>query len=162
MVAWHFHREGMVIGMLNSAVAEKTDYTLLSGFRRELRIYLEKSEALCRSYDLTPMQYQLLLDVVSFSGDEALNIGDLADNLQLTRHGILSLIDRCERMDLVQRYARAPERRKIYVKLLPAGARLVELLVRLHKEQIQSVQEMLATPACAQLCTSPICWKSSD
>lgn len=148
--------------MMNPAVEEKTDYSLLSGFRRELRIYLEKSEALCRSYELTPMQYQLLLAIVSHAGDEALDIADLADNLQLTRHGILSLIDRCERMDLVQRYAQAPERRKIYVRLLPAGARLVELLVRLHKQQIQSVQEMLATPACARLCTSPVCWKSSD
>lgn len=148
--------------MLNSAVEANTDYALLSGFRRELRIYLEKSEALCRSYDLTPMQYQLLLDIASHAGDEVLNIADLADNLQLTRHGILSLIDRCERRDLLQRYARPRERSRIYVKLLPAGARLVEQLVRLHKQQIQSVQETLATPACARLCTSPICWKSSD
>src|SRR3546814_35684 len=148
--------------MLNSAAEEKTDYTLLSGFRRQLRIYLEKSEALCRSYDLTPMQYQLLLDIVSFSGNEALNINHLADNLQLTKHGILSLIDRCERMGLVQRYAHELERRKIFVKLLPAGVRLIELLARLHKEQIQSVQEILATPTCDRLCTSPICWRSSD
>jgi len=148
--------------MPNPAIAEKTDYLLLSGFRRELRIYLDKSEALCRSHALTPMQYQLLLEIASFSAGEELHMGNLADNLQLTKHGILSLIDRCERMGLVERYTDQQARKKILVRLLPQGTRLVDLLVRLHKQQLQSVQEILASPACRDLCSSPICWKGTD
>ena len=115
----------------------KSDYERLSNFRHRLRHFMRISEQICQEQGLTPLQYQLLLHVRGFPGRDWASIGELAERLQAKHHGVVALINRCEKLGLVIRQAGRQDRRVVEIHLLPAGEALLERIAGLHQNELQ-------------------------
>lgn len=126
---------------------EKTDFEKLSHFRYRLRCFMRVSEDLCQKHGLTPLQYQLLLHIKGFPGREWATIGELAERLQAKHHGVVALVDRCEKAALVKRVASKDDRRQVAIHLLPKGAELLDLLAALHQPELQLLREEFNLPS---------------
>ena len=114
----------------------KADFERLSHFRYRLRRFLRFSEELCRQWGLTALQYQLLLHVMGFPGRKWATIGELADRLQAHHHGVVALIDRCEKLELLERRPGRTDQRVVEIHLLPEGERLLSSLAAQHQDEL--------------------------
>jgi len=122
----------------------KHDYERLSHFRHRLRHFLRVSEDLCKDHGLTPLQYQLLLHVMGFPGRDWASIGELAERLQAQHHGVVALIDRCERRQLLERRTGRSDQRVVEIHLLPKGAKLVARVAALHQGELHRLLDEFA------------------
>lgn len=111
-------------------------YRALANFRYELRRFLRYSETITRKHGMTPLQYQLLLQLKGYPGREHASVGELAERLQAKHHGVVALITRCEKAGLVTRCANTDDRRTVMVKLTARGERALERLARLHRNEL--------------------------
>ena len=140
----------MTVNMPNPSSAprpkalDKQDYERLSQFRYRLRQFLRASETLSRRHGLTLLQYQLLLHVMGFQGRSWASIGELADRLQAHHHGVVALVDRCERLRLLKRRPGRDDQRVVEVYLLPKGERLLATIAALHQEERRALLRELA------------------
>lgn len=105
-------------------------YRALADFRYELRLFLRFSEDVARQHGLTPLQYQMLLQVKGYG---PVTIGWLAERLQAKHHGVVALVTRCETAGLVKRRMSPTDRRAVLVALTAKGERAVERLAHLHR-----------------------------
>ena len=121
-------------------------YRALADFRYELRRFLRYSEQITRRHGVTPLQYQLLLQVKGYPGREQATIGELAERLQAKHHGAVALVSRCEDAGLVARRASEVDRRAVHVELTAKGERLLERLARLHRNELLAIQGRLLFP----------------
>lgn len=128
------------------APLRKADYERLSHFRHQLRTFLRLSEDLCRANGLTVLQYQLLLHVMGSPGREWATISELADRLQAKHHGVVALIDRCEKMALVERRPGQSDRRQVEIHLLRKGHKLLEKLAVLHQPELELLRNAITWP----------------
>ena len=118
----------------------KEDYEQLSDFRFQLRQFLRQSENICRSNGLTPLQYQLLLHLMGACGKDWLSIVELAERLQAKHHGVVALIDRCEKLGLVERRTMQADKRKVAIHLLPRGLHLLNHIALLHQQELHQLR----------------------
>ncbi|HEX4985987.1 MAG TPA: MarR family transcriptional regulator [Burkholderiales bacterium] len=118
----------------------KAQYEALALFRYRLRSFLRISEEICRSRGVTPLQYQLLLQVKGFPGRQWASVGELAERLQAKHHGMVSLVSRCERAGLVARRTGRGDQRVVEVELTPKGERCLRELALLHRAEHLSLQ----------------------
>src|SRR5262245_5752435 len=107
-------------------------YRALADFRYELRRFLRYSEEITRRHGVTPLQYQVLLQVKGYPAGKEATVGGLAERLQAKHHGVVALVSRCEDARLVTRRVSDQDRRAVVVDLTPKGERLVERLAQLH------------------------------
>lgn len=114
----------------------KADYVRISHFRYRLRRFLRISEKLCNDQGLTPLQYQLLLHVKGFQDRDWASIGELAERLQAQHHGVVALIDRCEKLGLVERCPGQDDRRVVEVHLRPKGEEMLAKIANLHQDEL--------------------------
>jgi DNA-binding MarR family transcriptional regulator len=126
-------------------------YRALADFRYELRRFLRYSEELTRRHGMTPLQYQMLLQIRGFPGRSRATVGELAERLQAKHHGVVALVTRCERAGLVARQASADDRRAVLVRLTPRGERELERLARLHRNELLEIQDRLTIPGLGAL-----------
>ena len=70
----------------------KKDFEALADFRYRLRLFLRFSEEITRQHGVTPLQYQLLLNIKGFPGREWATAGELAERLKAKHHGVVALI----------------------------------------------------------------------
>ncbi|HSC63650.1 MAG TPA: MarR family winged helix-turn-helix transcriptional regulator [Caldimonas sp.] len=131
--------------MSYKAAVSRQEFEALAEFRYRLRHFLRFSEDAARSAGLTPLQYQLLIQVKGMSGRRWALIGELAERLQIAPHGAVSLVTRCEMAGLVTRVASDIDRRQVQVFLTPDGDRLVRRVARIHREELGSLTEILET-----------------
>ncbi|MCK9285217.1 MAG: MarR family transcriptional regulator [Rhodocyclaceae bacterium] len=124
----------------------KATYERLSHFRYRLRCFLRASEKLCRSHGITPLQYQLLLHVRGIPGRDWATIGELAERLQAHHHGVVVLIDRCEKLALVERRPNTDDRRVVEIHLQAEGEKLLAALAALHQSELQLLREEFSAP----------------
>jgi DNA-binding MarR family transcriptional regulator len=122
-------------------------YRALANFRYELRRFLRYSEELARGHGMTPLQYQMLLQLKGYPGRERATVGELAERLQAKHHGVVALVTRCERAGLVIRRASVEDRRAVMVELTAKGRRALERLARLHRNELLAIQGRLLLPA---------------
>jgi DNA-binding MarR family transcriptional regulator len=115
----------------------KADFERLSHFRHRLRRFLRFSEELCKHQGLTSLQYQLLLHVMGFPGRAWATIGELAECLQAQHHGVVALVDRCERLALLERRPGRDDQRVVEIHLLPKGERLLARVAAQHQDELQ-------------------------
>ena len=127
----------------------KADFEAMAGFRYRLRQFLRFSEEATRRSGVTPLQYQLMLQIKGFPGRDWASVAELAERLQAKHHGIVALITRCESIGLVQRSASRTDQRRVEVSLTKEGERCLERLARLHREELRSVQHGFAVPGLA-------------
>jgi DNA-binding MarR family transcriptional regulator len=121
-------------------------YRALADFRYELRRFLRYSEDVTRRHGVTPLQYQMLLQVKGFPLGEEATVGALAERLQSKHHGAVALVSRCEEAGLVRRRVGDEDRRSVVVELTQKGERLVERLARLHRKELLAIQGRLSLP----------------
>jgi DNA-binding MarR family transcriptional regulator len=121
-------------------------YRALADFRYELRRFLRYSEELARRHGITPLKYQLLLQVKGYPGREHATVGELAERLQAKHHGVVALVSRCEEAGLVTRRTSTEDRRAVVVELTPTGERLLERLARLHRNELMAIRGRLLFP----------------
>ena len=118
----------------------KEDLERLAQFRYRLRCYLRFSEEVTRKEGVTPLQYQLMLQIKGFPGREWATVGELADRLQAKHHGVVSLISRCEAAALVKRSIGRSDRRRVEVQLTKKGDKCLLKLASLHRAELLSLQ----------------------
>lgn len=121
-------------------------YRAMADFRYELRRFLRYSEQVTRRQGVTPLQYQLLLQVKGYPGREHATIGELAERLQAKHHGAVALVSRCEEAGLVARRNSREDRRAVLVELTAKGERLIEKLARLHRNELLAIQGRVLFP----------------
>ena len=121
-------------------------YRAMADFRYELRRFLRYSEQLARRHGVTPLQYQLLLQVKGYPGREHATVGELAERLQAKHHGAVALVCRCEEAGLVTKHVSEEDRRAVVVKLTRKGERLIERLAQLHRNELLSIQGRILFP----------------
>ncbi len=124
----------------------KRQYELLATFRYQLRRYLRYSERITRKHGLTPLQYQLLLQVKGFPGRDWATVTELADRLQATHHGVVALITRCEKRGLLERSRMAEDRRNVQIRLTPTGERALKRLAQLHRNELVALGGKFTVP----------------
>ena len=125
---------------------EKSDYERLAHFRYQLRRFLRVSESLCQANGTTPLQYQLLLQLKGASDREWATIGELAEQLQSKHHGVVALVDRCEKAGLVERRPGREDRRQVEVHLLPKGEDMLARIARLHQAELKLLRDEFSLP----------------
>ena len=121
----------------------KAEFEALAEFRYQLRRFLRFSEEVTRQSGITPLQYQLMLQIKGFPGRDWATIGELAERLQAKHHGVVALVSRCESLGLVQRQASASDLRRVEIRLTPEGERFASRLARLHRDELASLQGLL-------------------
>jgi len=132
----------------------KAEVEVLAAFRYQLRRFLRFSEELTRRNGVTPLQYQLMLQVQGFPGRDWATVAELAERLQSKHHGVVALVSRCEAAGLVRRGASRDDQRRVEVRLTPAGRQCLERLARLHRDELQSVAGGFVVPGLADVATA--------
>jgi DNA-binding MarR family transcriptional regulator len=121
----------------------KAEFEALAEFRYQLRRFLRFSEEATRDSGITPLQYQLMLQVKGFPGRDWATIGELAERLQAKHHGVVALVSRCESLGLVQRRASASDLRRVEIRLTLEGERCTSRLARLHRDELAALQGLI-------------------
>ena len=124
----------------------KVDFETLARFRYQLRRFLRFSEEVTRLNGVTPLQYQLMLQIKGFPGREWATVAELAERLQAKHHGVVALISRCEEAGLVRRNVGRDDQRRVEIQLTQAGERRLNQLARLHRDELLSVMNGFVLP----------------
>ena len=124
----------------------KKDFESLSAFRYQMRRFERFSERAAQAEGLTPQQYLVLLHIKGQPEREWASVGEIAERLQLTPHGTVTLVTRCEALALVERRPSETDRRQVEVHLLPKGRRLLERLAELHRAELSSLKGVFKVP----------------
>jgi DNA-binding MarR family transcriptional regulator len=125
----------------------KAEFEALAQFRYQLRRFLRFSEEVARRYGVTPLQYQLMLQIKGFPGREWATVVELAERLQAKHHGVVALISRCEEAGLVVRNVSRGDLRLVEVQLTGKGEHCLEQLARLHRAEHLSLRGKFTLPA---------------
>ncbi|MBS0411092.1 MAG: MarR family transcriptional regulator [Proteobacteria bacterium] len=115
----------------------------LAGFRFALRRFLAASEAISRNAGVTPQQYQAMLAIRAKPG-EPMSVKELAEQLMLTHHAAVQLVDRLAKAGLAERGRSLTDRRTVELRLTPAGGEVLEGLAALHLEEMLRQEPLLA------------------
>ena len=116
-------------------MVDQEHYLGLAGFRHALRQFVAASEAINRSAGTTQQQYQAMLSIKTWPY-EAMSMRDLAEQLLLTHHAAVQLVNRLARADLAQRTASADDRRSVLLTLTPRGEAMLDELAALHLDEM--------------------------
>lgn len=125
----------------------KADFEALAHFRYRLRQFLRFSEEVTQANGITPLQYQLMLQIKGFPGRDWASVTELAERLQSKHHGVVALVSRCESLGLVRRHASASDLRLVEVRLTPSGEECLDRLARLHRDELETLQGLLTMSA---------------
>jgi DNA-binding MarR family transcriptional regulator len=124
-------------------------YRDLAGFRFALRRFIAAAEAISKAAGITQPQYQALLAIKTWPGG-AMTIKDLAEQLLLTHHGAVQLVNRMAKAGHVARRPSTTDRRSVIVELTAAGEALVDALAERHLDEALR-QEPLITGSLRRL-----------
>ena len=121
----------------------KADFVTLAQFRHQLRCFLRFSEEAAKAQNVTPHQYQLMLQIKGVPKRRWALIGELAERLRMAPHGVVALVSRCERDGLVTRVADEADRRQVRVFLTDAGTRAMRRIALLHKDELLTLAALI-------------------
>ena len=116
----------------------------LAGFRRGMRQFVAASEVISKASGVTQQQYQAMLAIAAWSGP-AMTIKDLAEELLLTHHAAVQLVDRLAKARLAERTPSTVDRRSVELSLTPRGAELLDGLVLQHEEEMLKREPALSS-----------------
>ena len=128
---------------------DEEHYKGLAGFRYALRHFVAASEQINRKAGITQQQYQALLAIKTWPG-ESMAIKDLAEQLLLTHHGAVQLVDRLAKAGVAVREASTEDRRSVLLRLTPVGEALLGELAARHLDEMLR-QEPLLTQSLKRL-----------
>jgi DNA-binding MarR family transcriptional regulator len=117
----------------------KEHYETLAEFRYALRKFLRFSEDAARSTGLTPQHHQAMLAIKGFPERDQVNIGELAERLQIKHHSAVGLVDRLVTEKFVRRVPDEKDRRQVNITLTRHGEAVLEKLSAMHREQLKRI-----------------------
>ena len=117
-------------------------YRTLATFRLELRRFLKFSERAAATVGLTAKQHQALLAIRAADGDD-IRVGALADQLLLQSHSATELVDRLEKLGLVERLPDRDGARRVMVRLTTRGNAQLAALAEAHHAELKRLKPML-------------------
>jgi DNA-binding MarR family transcriptional regulator len=115
----------------------------LAGFRYALRHFVAASEAISRDAGITQQQYQALLVIKTWTG-ETLTMRELAQQLLITHHAAVQLVDRLAKAGFSKRVPSLEDRRSVLVELTPEGEALLSDVAAKHLEQMLRQEPLLS------------------
>ena len=118
---------------------DKEELVARARFRHQLRLFERFTEEACAEQGVTLAQYLMLLQVAGRPERDWALIGELAECLVLRHHTAVELAGRCEAAGLVRRERDAEDQRRVRVALTAKGARVVQNIVRAHREELQQL-----------------------
>jgi DNA-binding MarR family transcriptional regulator len=118
-------------------------YQGLAGFRLALRQFLAASEAISKRGGVTQQQYQAML-AIRTRPSEAMTMKDLSEQLLMTHHAAVQLVNRLAKASLVQRSPSPTDRRSVLLALTADGLALVDTLAAQHLEEMLRQEPLLA------------------
>lgn len=121
----------------------ETEYRDLADFRCALRTFMSFSEQQARAAGITPQQHLLLLLARGHRSAPRVNIGELADALQVRHHSASLLVDRCVKRGLVERREDPDDRRRALVSLTPAGQDVLDTIIAANQQELGELEEPL-------------------
>jgi DNA-binding MarR family transcriptional regulator len=110
-------------------------YLGLAGFRQALRRFIAASEAINREAGITQQQYQAMLAIKTWPY-ETMSMKDLSEQLLLTHHAAVQLVNRLARSGLASREPSSADRRGVVLNLTPKGLTLLDQLAARHLEEM--------------------------
>jgi DNA-binding MarR family transcriptional regulator len=110
-------------------------YQGLAGFRLALRRFLAAAEAISKAAGVTQQQYQALLAIKTWPS-QSMTMGDLAEQLLLTHHAAVQLVDRMAKAGVAERAPSSTDRRSVLLRLTKDGEALVDRLAAQHLEEV--------------------------
>lgn len=119
------------------------DYETLATFRHELRRFLQFSEQAAKQSGLTAQQYQALL-AIRAAPHATLLIGELATQLLVKPHSATELVDRLERLGLIDRSPSAEDGRQVQVSLTQKARMLLISLAATHRTELKRLRPLLS------------------
>jgi DNA-binding MarR family transcriptional regulator len=120
-----------------------TDYHRLAQFRHALRQFLHFSDDAARRGGLTSQQYQALVAVRGFAGNQPPSVGDLAGWLMIEHHSAVGLVDRLVAADLVARGKHGLDGRRVTLALTPKAKTLLTGLVDAHRAELRRLVPLM-------------------
>jgi DNA-binding MarR family transcriptional regulator len=127
----------------------KWKFEELSDFRYALRCFLRISEENARAEGLTPLQYQLLLQVKGERRRDWVLVGELAERLQMHQHGAVALVSRCERAGWVRRVREGADKRHVHIHLTAAGEHAVQRVAARNRPELLMLSRVVKLAAAA-------------
>jgi DNA-binding MarR family transcriptional regulator len=137
------------------------DFVRLLSFRDGLRRFLHWSEVQAKAVGLTATQHQLLLAIRGHrepggpegaegaggatAHDGAPSIGAVAEHLLLRHHSAVELVDRAQRLGLVERVDDDTDQRVVRLRLTAGGEAKLAALAAAHLEELSRLQVQFAT-----------------
>ncbi|MDD5544514.1 MAG: MarR family transcriptional regulator [Acidobacteriia bacterium] len=121
----------------------KRQFEHIAAFRHTLRRFLRHSEKVSRKQGVTPQQYQLMVAIIGFPKRNNASVGELAEQLQRNHHSVVELINRTERLGLVERRQGIDDRRQVFIYLTPKGERVLAKLVEEHRSEYRFLHSSL-------------------
>src|SRR5437762_10536318 len=112
------------------------EYRDLAEFRRQIRQFLHFSELTAKEHGLEPQQHQLLLALHALPDGVRPTIREIASRLFIQHHSAVELVDRLEKTGAIARYPGAQDGREVWVRLTPAGRRILRKLVLAHRMEL--------------------------
>src|ERR1700760_3030436 len=97
----------------------------LAGFRHALRRFLAASEAISKAGGVNKQQSKAMLAIAAWP-ESAMTMKDLAEELLLTHHAAVQLVDRLAKAGLARRTPSAVDRRSVELSLTPEGQALLD------------------------------------
>ncbi len=114
---------------------DRERYQGLAGFRLALRRFLAASEAISKRAGVTQQQYQAMLSIKTWPS-ETMTMGDLADQLLLTHHAAVQLVNRMAKAGVAERAPSNTDRRSVLVKLTASGEEVLDRLAGMHLDEV--------------------------
>ncbi len=125
--------------MAGKNTVTKEHYETLAEFRYALRKFLRFSEKAAHAAGLTPQQHQAMLAIKGFPGRDRVNVGELAERLQILHHSAVGLVDRLVAQKYVRRITDKSDRRQVNLTLTTQGEAVLEKLSAMHREQLRRI-----------------------
>ena len=113
---------------------DRQRYQGLAHFRYALRRFIAASERISGEAGVTSPQYQAMLAIGV--APAPLTMKDLAEELMLQPHAAVQMVDRLQKLELVERRASPSDGRSVLLALTPAGEDLVDTLAGHHLEEM--------------------------
>ena len=114
---------------------DRERYQGLAGFRLALRRFLAASEMISKRAGVTQQQYQAMLAIKTWPSD-SMTMGDLADQLLLTHHAAVQLVNRMAKAGVAERAPSSTDRRSVLVKLTASGEEVLDRLAGMHLDEV--------------------------
>ena len=125
------------------ALIDPNIYDGLAAFRLALRRFLAFSETATAAAGVTPQQYQALL-VVSTHRPGPIMMREMAEQMLLSPHGAVQLVDRMVARGLTERSHSPSDGRSVLISLTAEGEAVLERLAGQHVEELLAHEPLLA------------------